>query len=208
MVSAILGGAMVYCVGLTGGIATGKSTVAQFISKYYPVIDADQIVFEMQQKGGAALELIVAHWGANILTDDGALDRAKLAKIIFSDANERHKLDELLGPLIRLEIERQIAKHQADALIFVDIPLLYEKNYQALLDEIWVVYLPESIQLDRLMKRNHLSEVAAKERIATQLSIEKKAKLADVLIDNSQSIVKTELAVMAELKRLEVNRLK
>lgn len=199
---------MVYCVGLTGGIATGKSTVAQFISKYYPVIDADQIVFEMQQKGGAALELIVAHWGANILTDDGALDRAKLAKIIFSDANERHKLDELLGPLIRLEIERQIAKHQADALIFVDIPLLYEKNYQALLDEIWVVYLPESIQLDRLMKRNHLSEVAAKERIATQLSIEKKAKLADVLIDNSQSIVKTELAVMAELKRLEVNRLK
>ncbi|MCH4167901.1 MAG: dephospho-CoA kinase [Streptococcaceae bacterium] len=199
---------MVYCVGLTGGIATGKSTVAQFISKYYPVIDADQIVFEMQQKGGTALELIVAQWGVNILTDDGALDRAKLAKIIFSDANERHKLDELLGPLIRLEIERQIAKHQADALIFVDIPLLYEKNYQALLDEIWVVYLPESIQLDRLMKRNHLSEVAAKERIATQLSIEKKAKLADVLIDNSQSIVKTELAVMAELKRLEVNRLK
>lgn len=199
---------MVYCVGLTGGIATGKSTVAQIISKYYPIIDADRLVFEMQQKGGPALDLIVAQWGPSILTEAGALNRTKLGTIIFGNTSERNKLDILLGPLIRSEIKRQIDQHQNEALIFIDIPLLYEKEYQNLLDEIWVVYLPEAIQLERLMKRNHLSEAEAKQRIASQLPIETKAKFADVLIDNSKTIVETELAVMAELKRLEASRLK
>lgn len=199
---------MVYCVGLTGGIATGKSTVAKIIAKHYPVIDSDQLVFEMQQKGGSALELIVAEWGASILTKEGTLNRAKLAAIIFSDAAELKKLDKLLGPLIRLAIKNQIAKHQSEPLLFIDIPLLYEKKYQDIVNETWVIYLPEAIQLERLMQRNHLSELQAKQRIASQLSIEVKAQLADILIDNSKSVAETELAVMAELKRLEANQLK
>ncbi|MBS7577571.1 MULTISPECIES: dephospho-CoA kinase [unclassified Enterococcus] len=194
---------MVYCVGLTGGIATGKSTVAQIIAEYYPVIDADQIVFEMQQKGGQALELIVGQWGTGVLTEAGALDRTELGSIIFSDAAERKKLDELLDPLIRSEISNQIAKHQSEDLVFVDIPLLYEQSYQDLFKEIWVVYLPESIQLERLMRRDHLADFKAKQRIASQLPIEVKATLADVVIDNSKSLTETRSAVMAELERLE-----
>ena len=142
------------------------------------------------------LEKIKTVFGPEVINPDGTLARKKLGKIIFADDNKRELLNRSLGPFIRKEILRQIEVMKAKAdLVIVDIPLLYETGYESLIDQVAVVYLPESIQLQRLMKRDHLTSIEAQQRINSQMPIEEKRKRADILFDNQGTIeeVKTQV---------------
>lgn len=185
--------------GLTGGIATGKSTVAQMLRKRGAVvIDADQVAREVVEPGTEGLAQIVANFGHNVLDESGRLNRAQLGKLIFHDAEARQQLNRLLHPLIVDKMKRDTDKvRQTDgrAVIIWDVPLLIEAKMTPLVDEIILVYVPETIQLARLMARNRLSQQEAEARMRAQLSIEQKREWADYVIDNSGTLEETEKQV-------------
>lgn len=185
---------MTTIIGLTGGIATGKSTVTNYLrAQEIPVIDADDLSHRVVQPGEPGLALIKEHFGPHVILDTGELDRKALGKIIFGDKVQRQQLNELLHPLIAAEMDREIArlKQQGEMLIVLDIPLLFETDFGEKVDEVLVVYTPESVQLERLMTRDELSRTDAESRIQAQLSIEEKRCRADYVIDNSGSHAQT-----------------
>ncbi|MBF8808117.1 MAG: dephospho-CoA kinase [Enterococcus lacertideformus] len=178
-----------YVLGLTGGIATGKSTTAAVFRQHeVPVIDGDSIAREVVEPGTKGLLALVQGVGEEILQKDGTLDRVTLAKIVFHSPEQRKKLDRLLDPFIRQAIKEQIQQQKVShPLVVADIPLLFEGHYEQDMDAVAVVYLTEKIQLQRLMKRNQLSLTEATKRIESQWSIEIKKNLADIIFDNSRS---------------------
>lgn len=180
-------------LGLTGGIATGKSTVVHvFKNLGFPVVDADIIAREVVEPGTPGLSEIVSFFGTEILNSDGALNRKKLGTIIFSDVEKRSVLNKILSPFIKKRILDEIeAKKNETPLVIVDIPLLYEGGYDKFVDQVAVVYVPGKVQLIRLMTRDHLSEKEALERIRSQMPIEEKKKSADIVFDNQQSVENT-----------------
>ena len=181
-------------VGLTGSIATGKSTVVEwFKTKHVPVIDADQIAREIVEPGKPILMRLKETFGEAIIQTDGSLDRALLGQMIFNDDTLRQKLDDLMHPAIVKEMVARRDKYlnQNEPLIILDIPLLFEGGLTDLVDRIMVVYTTEPVQLERLMNRNKLSKQEATRRIKTQWSIEKKKALAADVIDNNGSIEET-----------------
>lgn len=181
-------------VGLTGSIATGKSTVVEwFKTKHVPVIDADQIAREIVEPGKPILMRLKETFGEAIIQTDGSLDRALLGQMIFNDDILRQKLDDLMHPAIVEEMifQRDEYIKQQEPLIILDIPLLFEGGLIDLVDRVIVVYTTESVQLERLMNRNKLSKQEATRRIKTQWSIEKKKALAADVIDNNGSIEET-----------------
>ena len=181
-------------VGLTGSIATGKSTVVEwFKTKHVPVIDADQIAREIVEPGKPILMRLKETFGEAIIQKDGSLDRALLGQMIFNDDTLRQKLDGLMHPAIVKEMVARRDKYlnQNEPLIILDIPLLFEGGLTDLVDRIMVVYTTEPVQLERLMNRNKLSKQEATQRIKTQWSIEKKKALAADVIDNNGSIEET-----------------
>ncbi|ALS03286.1 dephospho-CoA kinase [Enterococcus silesiacus] len=184
-------------LGLTGGIATGKSTVVSvFKSLNFPIVDADVIAREIVEVGTPALEKIVAVFGLEVLNQDGSLNRKKLGSIVFSDEKKRKMLNEVLSPFLRDEILSQIdQKKNESSLVVVDIPLLFEGGYDQFVDKVAVVYVPEATQLVRLMKRDNLTQDEAQRRINSQLSIEEKKQKADIVFDNQKSIQETEKIV-------------
>ncbi|MGT2711375.1 dephospho-CoA kinase [Streptococcus oriscaviae] len=191
---------MTNIIGITGGIASGKSTVTAFLREQgYPVIDADAVVHELQAKGGKLYQILVAEFGEGILLKDGTLDRAKLGQAVFADSDLRARLSSLQDQIIREELlaRRDVLK-QAEEVVFMDIPLLYEADYSGEVDQVWLVYVDKAQQLDRLMKRNGLSSQDAENRLAAQLSLEEKRGLADVVIDNSGAVE----ATLAQVERL------
>lgn len=191
---------MTNIIGITGGIASGKSTVTAFLREQgYPVIDADAVVHELQAKGGKLYQILVAEFGEGILLKDGTLDRAKLGQAVFTDSDLRARLSSLQDQIIREELlaRRDVLK-QAEEVVFMDIPLLYEADYSGEVDQVWLVYVDKAQQLARLMKRNGLSSQDAENRLAAQLSLEGKRRLADVVIDNSGSVE----ATLAQVERL------
>lgn len=177
-------------VGLTGGIASGKSTVADLLrARGAVVIDADVVAREIVEPGEDAYNEIVAAWGPAVLGPDGALDRARLGAIIFSDAEARARLNAMTHPRVRRRM-----LEQAEALrrgptpppvAVLDIPLLFENGLEALVEETWLVYLDPEHQLERLMRRNGYSREEAAQRIAAQLPLSEKARRATRLIDNN-----------------------
>lgn len=180
---------MSFYLGITGGIATGKSTaVAHFQQLGFPIVDADLIAREVVLPGTPGLASVVAAFGERVLTDQGALNRDFLGEIVFSDGDKRKQLNQLLSPFIRQEILHQMATFKEQPLVIVDIPLLYEAGYDQYMDQVAVIYVPEAIQKQRLMLRNQLSEAEADLRIASQLPIEKKKVRADVVFDNQGSV--------------------
>ncbi|WP_347301472.1 dephospho-CoA kinase [Dolosigranulum savutiense] len=194
---------MTTIVGLTGGIATGKSTVTNYLrAQGIPVIDADDLSRRVVQPGEPGLALIKEHFGPHVILDTGELDRQALGKIIFGDKGQRQQLNELLHPLIAAEMDREIARleQRGDMLIMLDIPLLFETNFSEKVDEVMVVYTPESVQLERLMARDELSRIDAESRIQAQLSIEEKRCRADYVIDNSGSHAQTTQQVIEWLQ--------
>lgn len=199
---------MTKVIGLTGGIASGKSTITAFLRRQgYPVIDADQVVHELQAKGGKLYQVLVAEFGNSILTAEGDLDRKKLGQAVFENAGLRACLSLLQDKIIREELlARRDALKQTEDVIFMDIPLLYEADYSGEVDEVWLVYVDKAQQLERLMKRNGFSVQDAENRLNAQLSLEEKRSKAQVLIDNSGVVEKTFARVALLLEDLQDGR--
>lgn len=175
-------------IGLTGGIATGKSTVSTiFKENNIPVIDADIEARYVVEKGSEGYQLIVEAFGEDILLPDGEINRPKLGAIVFSDEKKRQKLNEITHPRIRQQMLEK--KNQAilnnERLVILDIPLLFEGELQSIVDKVVVVSTDASVQLERLMKRNDFSKEEALQRIHAQMPLEEKEKLADVVIYNN-----------------------
>jgi dephospho-CoA kinase len=193
-------------MGLTGGIASGKSTVsALFVRKGAALVDADVIAREVMLPGHPVLAAAVQAFGDRILQPDGTLDRARLGEIVFRDPEARKILDNLTHPAIRREIkERMYALEQEDPqrLIIVDIPLLYESQLDSLFEQIMVVYVPRRVQLARLMERNGMKLDQAENRLKSQMDIELKRRKADYVIDNSGDPESTERQVAGLWDRL------
>jgi dephospho-CoA kinase len=174
-------------IGLTGGIASGKSTVAALlVERGFRLLDADGAARRVVEPGQPALAEIVEHFGAGILLPDGRLDRTKLGSIVFSDATERAKLNAITHPRIAALLLEQLAELRAlgSDPVLLDHPLLYETGLQGLVDRVVVVYVDRQTQLARLMRRNSLSQSDALARIGAQMDLDEKARRADHLIDN------------------------
>lgn len=194
-------------VGLTGGIASGKSTVAQMLrDRDYPVLDADALAREFLEPGQDAYNEVVARFGQRILTPGGAVDRKKLAAVVFSDPDERAKLNQILHPRIRDVVTNwfgALDRRGGPALAFEDAALILESGARDSLDRIMVCWCRPEQQLERLLARG-MSEEDARMRIAAQMPIDEKRKLADEVIDCSGSIAETEKQlddVLAKLTR-------
>jgi dephospho-CoA kinase len=194
---------MAFVLGLTGGIATGKSTVANVFREYgFPVIDGDIVSRQIVAKGQPALQQLIQTFGAQIRNADGSLNRKQLGAIVFADSKKRQYLDQIMEPYLRSAISAQIAEAKATApLVVVDLPLLFEGHYESEMNEIAVVYLPEALQLQRLMTRNQLTEEQALQRIASQMPVSEKKARADIVFDNQGSLAETQKQVTDWLKQ-------
>ncbi|MGO1651527.1 dephospho-CoA kinase [Senegalia sp. (in: firmicutes)] len=197
-------------IGLTGGIATGKSTVSNMLKECrYIVIDADEIARVVVEKNKPAYNDILNLFGKDILNDTCEIDRAKLGQIIFNDENLRDKLNDIVHPRIYEKIKEEIKtyKNQGENIIFIDIPLLIEikeklSKEDIVFDEIWLVYLDKKNQVKRLIQRNNYLEKEANIRINSQMDIEEKIKYCDRIIDNSKDIKNTKKQLIKELKNI------
>lgn len=181
--------------GLTGGIATGKSTVAAFfVSAGAELIDADRIAFDAVQKGTAVWQEIVEYFGQGVLLPDGQIDRARLGNIIFHDHAQKAVLNGIVHPAVIRQIHQRIEEldqNQPDAVVIVDVPLLIETRIYRDMRDIILVYVPERVQIERLMDRDGLSRKDALARVRSQMSIEEKKAYASIIIDNTGSLEKT-----------------
>ena len=178
-------------IGLTGGIASGKSTVSKYLSKTYgvTVIDADKTARALAEKGAPLWEAYKARYGEKILLPDGNLDRGAVAETVFHSPEEKKWMDETSHPMIKKRFleEFSAAKSRGESALLLDVPLLFEAGWEDLADEVWVVYVDEDTEVKRLMKRNGLPEDEARARIAAQMPLEEKRNRADVVIDNRGS---------------------
>lgn len=187
-------------IGVTGGIATGKSTVDRMLAAHgATVIDADALAREVVRPGAPALDEVVERFGASVLQPDGELDRARLGAIVFADADARHDLDRITHPRIAELTQEQVASALATdtPLVAVDIPLLYENAREGMFEGVLLVYAPLDLQVARLRERNGLDEAAALQRLAAQLPIDAKRDRATWIIDNSDGLDETSRAVDA-----------
>lgn len=186
-------------IGLTGGIATGKSTVsAMLVERGANLIDADQIAREVVLPGSPVLSEVAERFGQAVLLETGELNRKKLGEIIFNDGQARHDLGAILHPPIRsIMMERMLAYEQDEPhrLVVVDVPLLFESELEHLFSSVMLVYVPEATQLSRLMERDKLDREQALARLASQMSIEDKRERADIIIDNSGTLQHTEAQI-------------
>jgi dephospho-CoA kinase len=180
-----------YIIALTGGIASGKTLVAETLKHLGAhVIDTDIIARQVVEPGSYVLDIIKKEWGEDILNNDGTLNRRKLAAIIFNSDEDREKLNNIMHPEIRKRMNIDIEKSKETFIVLV-IPLLFEANVPLKYDEAWVVNNPESRQKELLMSRDNISADEAQARINSQMPIDEKTKIADVIIDNTGSIEET-----------------
>ena len=190
---------------LTGGIASGKSTVSKHLHRLgAAIVDADRIAHRLAMPHQPLWEAYMNHFGAGILLPDGTLDRRAIGRAVFHDASERKWMDEVSHPLIRSQLEKELEEYRASGreTAFLDVPLLYEAGWDALAEEVWVVYVPFGVQLARLMARDACDETAARERISSQMSMDEKRRRADFVIDNSGSWKNTRRQVEIAWRRL------
>ncbi len=196
---------MPFVIGITGGIASGKSTVAAYLRQLgYHVIDSDQVAHDLMNQA-PLLETLSHTFGDRIVDDRGQLDRRQLASIVFSDPNSLETLNQLTHPHIFERLQAMLAEVQAE-LCFLEVPLLYESGRLELYDEVWLVWLDEASQLERLMKRNGYSYQEAKSRIDSQWPLEKKRQLADRVINNQNGYLEMKNQVNQALQGL-INKL-
>jgi len=185
---------MIYLIGLTGNVATGKSLVARMLSELGAhVIDADALTHDLEQKGKPVHAAIVAAFGPGILRADGEIDRAQLGKVVFSDPNALRRLEAMVHPAVTAEVARQISNLKSRAsdgqtVIVVEAIKLIEAGLHKQCDALWVVTCRPGLQLDRLMRTRGLSEADARLRIVAQPPQSEKAALADVLIENNGTL--------------------
>ncbi|CAI3288549.1 dephospho-CoA kinase [Enterococcus cecorum] len=184
---------MAFVLGITGGIATGKSSVVQhFIDLGFPVVDADIIARHLLDQNEQAYNEVVKIFGSEILQENGEINRQALGALVFNHPDKLKQLDELMAPFLQESILAAIKQaSQNQKLVIVDVPLMYEKGYDEWMDQVAVVYCTPNQQLKRLMQRNQLTEKEAKQRIDSQLPIEMKKLLAEVVFDNSNDLTQT-----------------
>ena len=198
-------------IGLTGSIATGKSTVARmFKESGFYVIDADELAHSVYRKGEKSYFRLIEVFGRGILDERGEMDRKKLGTLVIKDRDKLKILEGIVHPEVerkREEIIESIKKKNPDALVIYDVPLLFEKNLEELFDCVIVVYTEPERQIKRLMERDGITEDEAKRKIAMQLSIEKKRELADVVIDNSNGIDYTRKQVKEIAEKIKGGKL-
>ena len=179
---------MTQVVGLTGGIASGKSTVSRLLGQVgFPIIDADLVAHRLQQPGQPGFERLVERFGRSIVTMDGSLDRQRLGQCVFNNQDARNQLNQVMQPLIRENIMGQLASFKKAAVpaVILDVPLLFEQGYDEDCDLVVVVTVDKATQLSRLMKRDGLSQAAAQARVAAQMPLNEKVARADIVIDNN-----------------------
>ncbi|MGV2418342.1 MAG UNVERIFIED_CONTAM: dephospho-CoA kinase, partial [Staphylococcus saprophyticus] len=173
-------------IGLTGGIASGKSTVSELLSAHgFKVVDADIASRQAVEKGTKGLERVKEAFGEQAIDENGEMNRAYVGEVVFNQPEKRLELNEIVHPIVREIMEKEKAQYLSEGYhVIMDIPLLFENNLQDTVDEVWLVYTSESIQIDRLMERNNISMEEAKARVYSQISIDKKRRMADHEIDN------------------------
>ena len=195
---------MTKIVGITGGIASGKSTVVAQLRKHgYQVIDADQEVNKKKKKSGRLYQALFDWLGDAILQDNGELDRQALGQAIFGNQEMMAKSSALQNDIIRQELaQRRQELAKTESLFFMDIPLLIELDYVGWFDAIWLVVVDDETQLNRLMARNHLTLAEAKKRMASQMPTKEKLAYADHILDNNGDKAALEKQVEALLTDL------
>lgn len=194
-------------IGLTGSIASGKSTISHLLEdKGYHIIDADLVARKVVEPGTSTLVEITKQFGNEVLHPDGTLNREVLGTIIFHNPAKRKQLNDLMHPAIREEMlaQRDDFKKQGIETIIMDIPLLFESRLQHFVEKILVVSVTEDIQLERLIKRNSLSIEEAKVRIQSQLPVSEKEKAADAVIYNNGSIEESKIQLERILEEWNV----
>ena len=173
-------------IGLTGGIVSGKSTVSELLSAHgFKIVDADIASRQAVEKGTKGLERVKEAFGEQAIDENGEMNRAYVGEVVFNQPEKRLELNEIVHPIVREIMEKEKAQYLSEGYhVIMDIPLLFENNLQDTVDEVWLVYTSESIQIDRLMERNNISMEEAKARVYSQISIDKKRRMADREIDN------------------------
>jgi dephospho-CoA kinase len=200
-------------VGLTGGIACGKSTVGQmFIRHGAHLIDFDQLAHHIEKPGQPAWEKIVQYFGKSILLPDEKIDRYKLAQTVFADSQKLKTLNSIVHPYVSNEWEnllKKIGNKEKNAIILSDVPLLFEEKMQHHFDLTLLVLISPAQQIQRLIARNGWSRDEAKKRIMNQMPIGEKIRLADIVIDNQKTVAETEKKVeevWQKLLKIERNK--
>lgn len=182
---------MTFVLGLTGGIATGKSTADSFFKKKkIPVVDADKIAHHIYDPAKPAYNAILAKFSQKLLDSENRIDRKKLGQLVFTDPIKLRQLNAIVQPFIYQEIDQQLNfyRQQSAKIVVLDAPVLYETNGQGRCDKVLVINLPYPMQLKRLMARNGLNEAAAKARIKSQMPLVEKVARADYVVDNTGTI--------------------
>jgi len=183
-------------IGLTGGIATGKSAVSTFLGrKGIPIIDADIVAHQVQEPGENGLKAITAEFGQEVLASSGRLDRTRLGEIVFQHPQKLKRLVQVMDPFIREKIIHEIDRYRDKQLTVLDAPTLFENGYTYLTDSIVVVYCDPVTQMKRLRRRDDLTISQASARIKSQWSLQTKCDLADTIIYNSGSLENTNMQV-------------
>ncbi|MFA1711875.1 dephospho-CoA kinase [Peribacillus frigoritolerans] len=189
-------------IGITGGIASGKSTVSLYLQELgFTIVDADLASRAVVEPGEEAYHQVVKAFGEDILLTDGNIDRVKLGSIIFNDQEKRLLLNGIVHPAVRnwMRVKTEAALSSGEETVFMDIPLLFESKLTFMVDKTLLIYVDEQVQLQRLMNRNGLSEKEALARINSQMPLADKKALADAVIDNNGDINETKRQVKAIL---------
>ena len=184
----------IWKIGLTGGIASGKSVAGNILRDLgAPVIDCDKLAREVIEPGRPANELLCRAFGAEYFDSKGRLDRVKLARLIFDDEYKRQQLEAIIHPAVQQAVEEQLAALERSGALaaIIDIPLLFEVGWQNIVDEVWLVWVPPVIQRQRLSERDGFNETEINGRLKAQDSLDDKRQLVDVVIDNSGSFDST-----------------
>ena len=182
---------MTYFLGLTGGIASGKSTADEFFKKKkIPIIDSDLIAHKIMEIGQNGYKAVVDYFGTDILNDDQTINRRKLGGIVFNDKAKLKKLNELTHPLVHQEIKQQMARYRANQenLVVIDVPLLFESGFESLCNGVLVISITPELQIERLMKRNAFTKKEAIARINNQMPLSEKEKRATYVVANTGTI--------------------
>lgn len=178
-------------IGLTGGIASGKSTVTQwFLDQGVKVLDADKIVRDLQQPNTVLLKQLAQTFGADVIEDNGHLNRALLGQLIFGNEEAKQKLNDIMKPLIYQKLVEGIeeAKRAEEVMVVLDMPLLYEFEFDHLVDTVAVVHVSRPTQIKRLMQRDKIEESYAESKINSQMSLDEKRSRGDFVLNNEGSI--------------------
>ena len=197
-----------YRIGLTGSIATGKSTATNMLKELGAfVIDCDKTARDVVAPGTRGLAKIEAAFGKDAIGADGSMDRVYIGDLVFRNPEMKKRLENILFPLIFEALDEELLRLEregATPVVFLDMPLLYEVKYDSYVDEVWLVYVPFEVQLSRLMKRNGYTKEEALLRIHSQISVDKKKSLAQQVIDNSGTLEDTKKQVRSLWERLQM----